>query len=62
MPLGGALLPEPLRITIDPAVTTWAGPALAMGGSCKAWRLLLNLEAGGGDDVALFNEDEGDAK
>jgi hypothetical protein len=30
-----------------------------MGGSC--W-LLLNLEAGGGDEVALFNEDEGDAK
>ena len=33
-----------------------------MGGSCKDLRLLLELEAGDGDDVALFSKDEGDAK
>ena len=33
----GALLFEPLRITVEPAVTTWSGPAFAIGGGCKDW-------------------------
>ena len=58
----GALLFDPLRITVDPAVTTWLGPALAMGGSCKDWWLLLKLEVFDSADEGFFKEDDGDAK
>lgn len=58
----GALLFDPLRITVDPAVTTWSGPALAMGGSCEDWWLLLKLEVVDSADEGFFKEDDGDAK
>jgi hypothetical protein len=58
----GALLFDPLRITADPAVTTWPGPALAMGGSCKDWWLMLKLEVVDTADEGFFKEDDGDAK
>jgi hypothetical protein len=44
----GDLLPDPLRITGDPALTTWFGPGFAIGGGCSDW--LLARPRGAGDD------------
>jgi hypothetical protein len=57
----GALLFDPFRNTVDPAVTTWSCPALPMGGGCKDWWLLLKLEFVVSSDEG-FLEDDGDAK
>lgn len=56
----GDLLFDPLRITVDPALTTWLAPALAIGGSCKDWCVLMSV-AVCGDEVELFGEN-GDTK
>lgn len=45
----GALLPDPLRITGEPAITTWFGPGFAMGGGCKEFWFLARPE-GEGDE------------